>query len=309
MDTSLGQLFERPSRENTCAVVTTYYPDISFPNRIKAIANQVGRVVIVDNGSGVEAQDLLVQVAKDEVFELILNTDNLGVATALNQGVNRALCLGFKWVALFDQDSVPAHSFLGTLSRIYTSFPEKHQIGIIGANYIHANSGLPALECTQKEKCEFLEVKSVITSGSLLNLAAFQSVGKFRDDFFIDQVDEEFCLRLRSHGWKVLMSCKPLLICAIGNPTSHRFLWKQVYSSNHSAIRRYYITRNRVVLWKKYLLKEPKWALQSMRSTLMETILILFCENKKLAKLRAIALGVLHGLIGRMGRLKIPGGL
>ncbi|MEM3434009.1 MAG: hypothetical protein QXP27_07530 [Candidatus Methanomethyliaceae archaeon] len=186
------------------------------------------------------------------------------MATALNQGVERALRLGFKWVAMFDQDSVPAPSFLESLGRIYASFPEKHRVGIIGANYIHVSSGLPALECTTKGGSEFLEVESVITSGSLLNLEAFLDVDKFRDDFFIDQVDEEYCLRLRSHGWKVLMSCQPLLTCTIGSPVLRRFLWKRVYCSNHPPIRRYYITRNRIVLWRKYFLREPKWVARSI---------------------------------------------
>ena len=62
----------------------------------------------------------------------------------------------------------------------------------------------------------------MITSGSLLALAVFRRVGPMREDFFIDAVDFQYCLRLRRHGYKVIETLLPTLIHPIGAPTLQR---------------------------------------------------------------------------------------
>ena len=74
------------SKADVCAVVVTYHPDPGFPDRLDRVRPQVGRVVVVDNGSSPPAREMLRNAAGPDV-ELILNDANLGVATALNQGV------------------------------------------------------------------------------------------------------------------------------------------------------------------------------------------------------------------------------
>ena len=49
-----------------------------------------------------------------------------------------------------------------------------------------------------------VQVLTPMTSGSLLDLSAYEAVGPFMDELFIDQVDNEFCLRLRAAGFSVL---------------------------------------------------------------------------------------------------------
>ncbi|MEM1589567.1 MAG: glycosyltransferase family 2 protein [Candidatus Bathyarchaeia archaeon] len=298
-----------PDQKTVAAVIVTYYPDEALLQRLKGIASQFDELIIIDNTPNNEAKKILDSAAKQHKCRLIINKENLGIATALNQGAEFALDIGLFWVAFFDQDSLVMPSYLKVMRHIYESYGNQPRIGIIGANYIHPVTGLPALQSAVGNNAEFFEVESVITSGSLLNLEAFKAVGKFRDEFFIDQVDEEYCLRLRSHGWKVLISREPLLVCRIGSPAMRRLWTKKIYPSNHPPIRRYYITRNRFVLWKEYLLREPRWVARSFRCALIELILILLCEDQKFPKLKAMALGALHGAIGRMGRLEVPWGL
>lgn len=61
MQFNAEEAFNPPSKRNTCAVVITYHPNTSLFDRIKAVASQVGRVVIVDNTPGNEAVGLLYQ--------------------------------------------------------------------------------------------------------------------------------------------------------------------------------------------------------------------------------------------------------
>jgi rhamnosyltransferase len=93
------------------------------------------------------------------------------------------------------------------------------------------------------------------------------------------------------------------MIHSVGEQTVHKFIWKQI-CTNHSPLRRYYITRNRLVLYKTYICKDRNWILRSFFTAIRELIVIILFEDYKLEKLRATALGILHALAGKMGRLQ-----
>jgi len=291
-----------PHKETICAVYVTYHPDANLPERMGRIARQVGHIVIVDNHSDEEAVHMLRALCQAENAELIENKENLGIAAALNQGVTRAIELGYSWALTLDQDSWPEPRLVDALDKIYASHPEREKVKMIGSNYILPATGHMAFEPGSTTP-SFIETECVITSGSLMSLKAFEEVGPFREDFFIDQVDDEYCLRLRSYGYKVLISSKPLMIHSCGNVSIRKHLWREV-CSNHSPLRRYYITRNRLILYRIYACKEPYWVKHSLRTMLGEIRLIILCEDRKIKKLLAILLGILHAILGRMGRIQ-----
>jgi rhamnosyltransferase len=292
-----------PRKETVCAVYVTYHPDAKFPERVARIVPQVAHIIIVDNNSNEEAVRMLRVVCASRNFDLIENNDNLGVATALNQGAGRAIEFGYTWALTMDQDSWPQVDLVAKLAEIYTTHPNRDRVKIIGSNYRSPVTGYIALDCRDTGRA-YTEVEAVITSCSLTCLKTFEEVGKFRDDLFIDQVDDEYCLRIRSFGYKVIISCEPLMTHSPGNETSHKILVKRPVCTNHSPLRRYYITRNRLVLFGRYLLKEPIWIKNRSREALTEIILILLFEKQKAQKIEAIMLGVFHAIIGKMGRLR-----
>jgi rhamnosyltransferase len=292
-----------PGKGTICAVFVTYHPDVKFPERLAQIVPQVAHIVIVDNGSDDEAVRTLRLLCEFVNGELIANGENLGIATALNQGARRAIERGYAWALMLDQDSWPEADLVTTLSEIYRTHPDRQKVQMLGSNYRSAATGYIALDCNNIPS-NFVERKAVITSGSLLSLEAFKEIGQFRDDFFIDQVDDEYCLRLRAHGYTVIISCKPLIVHSLGSETRHKFLWKRPVCSNQPPLRKYYVTRNRIILYREYFFKEREWAIQSLRSMFREILLIFLYEDQKIAKLRAIALGVWHAFTGNMGRLE-----
>jgi rhamnosyltransferase len=292
-----------PSKETICAVFVTYHPDAKFPERVARMAPQVAHIIIVDNNSKEEAVRMLRVLCDAGNFELIENNDNFGVATALNQGAGRAIELGYAWALTVDQDSWPEVHLITALIEIYTSYPDQKKLKIIGSNYRSPVTNSISLQC-QDTTSKFIETETVITSCALMSLKAFEEVGPFRDDFFIDQVDDEYCLRLRSHGYKVTISCKPLMIHHLGKQTSHKILWKHPVCLNQPPLRRYYMTRNRLVLYRMYARKEPRWVRNSLSAALKEIVLIILFECQKIKKIIAMLLGIFHALSGRMGRLQ-----
>jgi rhamnosyltransferase len=257
--------------------------------------------VIVDNGSGEDAISRLKAVAGEFGAELIRNATNRGIATALNQGLEHARKRGCTHALLFDQDTEPAPHLLDTLRRVARRRGDLDRVAVIGINPLDVVSGRRIVGV--EPEGEVSEVPTVITSGSLVNLDVLARVGPFRDDFFIDHVDEEYCLRARSMGYTVLMVHEPLAVHALGAPRYRKVLWRTLGTSNHSPLRRYYMTRNHIILAKAYLFREPRWVFRSLYLRSKGFILMLILDDDRLRKLRLMGIGLRDGLAGHTGQL------
>jgi len=264
--------------------------------------DQVSGVVVVDNNSGSAELSALKQMSSELGVHLILNNENLGIGAALNQGVRWAAEQGYTWVLMLDQDTVVAGDMVSTLAAVYEEFPEKEKLAVIGSNYRDSNGGNLFIPINQGDERSWQEVKTVITSGSLVSLAAYSALGPFREEFFMDCVDLEYCLRARSHGFRIVMTRKPLMDHALGATTMHTLPWKGTGTSNHLPVRRYYMTRNHIVLVREYLRKEPVWAISTLYSRLKSTILICLFEKNKFRKLGFTAIGIFDGLLSNFRR-------
>jgi rhamnosyltransferase len=291
-----------PSGSTVCAVVVTHHPDGDLPIRLARIATQVGEVVIVDNGSGAASTALLHAVALRPKFSLIESSENLGIARALNMGVARARNSGYAWALLLDQDTLVDETIVAALLSAHRSHPQPHEVAVVGSRFrdTHGRAAEPSLLGARGAQWE--EVESVITSGSLLSLDAYAAVGPFRDEFFIDYVDTEFCFRARASGYRIIESRIPLMSHTVGSPTAHRLLGETKWTTHHSADRRYYIARNNTVLLREYGTTGSRaWRMKSVVRSVRLCKRIALFEQDKFAKILAVAQGWWDGVRGRMG--------
>ncbi len=294
-----------PRHESICAVIVTRNPDDTLPDRARNLLQQVAAIVIVDNGSAPAAVDVLEDIQLRPDIHLILNRENDGIATALNQGVSRARELDFNWVLLFDQDSEPDDDMVRSLAAIFDHFPGRQNLAIIGSNYYRLDRERPEFTFSGQDP-PWIERRSVITSGSLIPLDRHAEVGPFRDAFFIDHVDDEYSFRARRLGFDVIMSRDPLMKHAIGVRKEHRAFFRTVETSNHSPERRYYMGRNVMLVAREYLTSEPGWVVVKMWKIVKSLILITLFESNRMAKVRSLLRGVGDGLRGREGRRGYP---
>ncbi len=283
-----------------CAVVVTYHPDTDFPARLAAIRGQVAAIVIVDNGSDTELA-MLREVGSDRGVTLLLNGENLGVARALNIGIQRALELGFAFALLFDQDSQVDADLVETLLAIHDSFPAG-RLGLVGSGFRTRDGAAPGGKAEQPAAPPWIDAEYVITSGSLLPLTAYGAIGPFREEFFIDYVDLDYCKRAVARGFQVILSRRALMTHSIGAPTHHRWLWMTKSTTNHSAERRYYGARNKTVMLREYGgYRRGGWILKSLLSCLKVGKRVLLYEDSKIPKLRALLSGWWDGVQGNLG--------
>src|SRR3984893_2476641 len=296
---------DRPAaRGQVCAVVVTYHPDHDFPARLSRIVPQVAAAFIVDNGSSDAAIKMLRGVAAGAggAVTFVCNLENLGVATALNIGVRRALAEGFTWALLLDQDTEVDHDMVERLVATHASCPDGDRIAIVGSRF-RDTKGQPSEPIRLDSRGELWEeVESVITSGSLLSLRAYSAIAPFREEFFIDYVDTEFCFRARSAGYRVIQTRRPLMSHTVGAPTSHKLPWSTKWTTNHSPDRRYYIARNDTVLLREY--RAPgggSWRLKSFVRCCRVIKRIALYEQDKARKIYAVWQGWRDAVHGHMG--------
>ncbi len=293
-----------PSPDNCCAIVVSYHPDTGFLERLDRIGQQFKCVVIIDNASTLEVQNQLQAYCVSKSLtniSLIQNPHNLGIASALNQGIDYALKHDFEWLITFDQDSVIEADLLAELIRLYALASDKPVL--LGCNYFH--SALNRAAIAPRDANTLVERTTLISSGTLIRSDLFKQVGKFRADYFIDSVDHEFSLRVRQHGFTLWSSTRVLMRHSIGNhSTSNRL--KPFRIPQHSALRKYYITRNALVTAAHYARQEPLWAFKQLARLTIEFIAIILYEPAKLQKIAAMGLGISHAITGRMGELTSP---
>lgn len=94
-------------------------------------------------------------------------------------------------------------------------------------------------------------VNRCMCSGNIINLNTFNSIGKFYEPFFIDEVDHEYCYRLLENNYKVFQFGSILLNHHLGEEKRSFFPKLQ-----HGIIRNYYQIRNMLYIKEKY----PKYS-------------------------------------------------
>ncbi|AIJ04918.1 glycosyl transferase family protein [Methanocaldococcus bathoardescens] len=281
-------------------VVVLYHPEKeNIIESINSYLDYIDVLYAIDNTekSNEKHREVINNLKEIDKIEYIPNNKNLGIAKALNMGAKRAIEQGYKWLLTMDQDSkFKEGSFDKMLEFIKNN--SENKIGIISPFHLTISN------LSLNFKNEYEEVLTAMTSGNLLNLKAYQEVGPFLEDLFIDYVDVEYCLRLNKYGYKVIVVNSSILIHKLGNIREIRIpLWKTLYPTNHNPLRRYYITRNRFYVMELYKNEFPDFCKRDKIAFFKELATILLLENSKLTKLKYIIKGYMDFRQKKMGKI------
>lgn len=289
-----------PTVSNTALVIVTYHPDVDFSRRLEIAAAQFPATILVDNTEAASPE--LFQLSGTNV-RLIQNHRNLGLGKALNQGCQAALESGFEWVVTLDQDSLLDGEFLRIMLQGWHQSEEKPVI--FGCNYFSVSRD--AYKVRPDQKTGTRPLKTVITSGSLMHLGNWNNLGQFREDFFIDAIDHEFCLRVRGAGFGVRINCQPSMQHTIGEELTYGSWLRRLAPFSHRSLRKYTSARNSLRTILDYAVQEPAWCIRRTLGLSAELLSIIVLEPEKGRRLKFFLLGLKHGWQGRLG--PIPEGL
>lgn len=274
-------------------IIVTFNPDSNIYNSISRLIEQSGMIVIVDNGSSNDTLDGILKRFSNVSLNIINNSENLGIATALNQGIDYAIKSGFEWFVTFDQDTVPNHNAIKLLVDAFNALPEKNIFGALGLNYLNK------YRSNKHNNLKSNSVRSVsylITSGCLINRHNYLKCGSFPDHYFIDNVDIEFSLRLRKHKKKLYLTEDIGMNHCAGNPKQFGFLGNLINYSNHNSQRRFFMARNHILVLREYFIDFPYFCTKLSYFFIMSLIKILLFEDSKLNKLHKTFKGLIEGI-------------
>jgi rhamnosyltransferase len=295
-------------------VVVTYFPSDACIADIEKMASYCGRLIIIDN-TPIEASVNLPKSGNIKVHKL---NDNYGLATALNIGLQLAGKEQYENIFLLDQDSRPFESFFKEMLKFKAEIDVLiSNCALYVPNFYDRNSktfakfpsltrfSLKHTACDVMQSGPCSRTTIAITSGTLINYTKYQKIGPLKDEYFIDFIDNEYCLRLYKLGYRLAINCNVTLDHAIGARIVRKFIGFTIKPNFHSALRRYYIARNGVRTSLAYAYHYPSYIPLILARMIHELFSIILFENCKYTKIKAMIYGIYHGFIGRMGKCQV----
>ncbi len=278
--------FDLNMETKVTAVVVTYNPNVEgFKKAICNLSENCEKIIIVDNGSSNFTEFSNLATTKVRIKQ------NVGVAKALNEGCKVAFSQGNPdWVLTLDQDSELHKNAVKEALYAYSKLNEKTRSKV----------GIIALGTTDGTGRNFETVEFEITSGNLVNASLLRDGSvRFRDQFFIDQIDFDFDIQVRKLGFVILKYQKKLIEHRAGTA----FKQGKVIVDIENPQRLYYLARNSTALLfhgltvHSYFWQLEKWNLNYAKVFGLKSV-------PKLIKIWA--LGVTHSVLNEFGQFNLP---
>lgn len=269
-------------------VVTTYFPDLEkLQANISTYIEQLDKLFIWENTPAEKSQVAALFEGQEKII-IRTTGKNEGIAKALNNIIEWAIEHNYEYVLTMDQDS----SFLpGDFSKYLDTVSQNDQ----------ENIGLWTPAYKDIGTTKLLEKEVTMTSGSIVKTSVIQTCGFFLEELFIDLVDIEYCLRIRNKHYGIIQVSPIILTHQLGYKKINKW---GIVTINYSALRTYYIVRNWFLVYKQYpqqlIVAIPKRYFYKYTLFYRFFKIILF-EDHKRTKLKALLLGIYHGLSGKSG--------
>lgn len=299
------------------AVVVTYQPDDKVTELLHALSPQVENILVIDNGSSQQPLRILRPACAEVGAILIALGENTGIAHAQNVGIERALKEGADYVLLFDQDSIPQPDMVLRLVSFFSEMNNKssanqlNPVAAVGPCIIdNKGDGKPLVLVNRRwfpgkvKQAELdwpaIPAAFLIASGCLISRDALVKVGKMNEEFFIDHVDMEWCLRARKEGYQLFIDTDARLDHSFGDRVVTIPIIKRTVHV-HAPVRSYYGVRNIIALCRTSLMPW-RWRIRYLIWLIPYSLFNIFFTGQPRAQFRWVIRGLSDGLVGRTGR-------
>jgi rhamnosyltransferase len=292
------------------AIIVTYHPSLLHLNKvIERIFPDVDSILVVDNHSPEISRWKIPQKFKNKIHTIKL-PDNWGIGYAQNRGIEWAHKKKSQYVLFLDQDSLPTKGMTQKLKSALqkAAIYKKQKILAAGAVVVDLKTKkqTPFLIHDQarfaKMNANAVRVKTLISSGMLVDQRAFQWIGGMRSDYFIDHVDTEWIFRLNNKGYGAMGVNDAILYHTVGEKIIETSIFNiKIKFISHRPLRNYYKIRNHFFLYKDS--KKLHLGIY-IGATLLSLYFILFDDNRW-PRLKFIFFAFWHGLFNIRGKLDI----
>lgn len=306
-------------KENYCpdvsAVLVTYNPDTEeLRASVQAVLGQVSHIFVVDNASANYSPDWFDGLEKQAGARLHLlpQDENSGIGAGHNIGIRRAFEQGSRFILLLDQDSQVEPDMVARLRSSYAALNEKGvRVAAVGPQYRTAsNDSLSRfvkvgmcrfIHCGCEGNAFAVEADFLVSSGSLLPVAALEEAGLMDESLFIDHVDTEWCLRAKAKGLRIFGVCGAVMTHALGERQKEVWFLRKRTVPFHKPFRYYYMFRNSLLLYRRGYMPW-RWKLADIVRCLKMAVFFGWAAEDRRACLRMMWRGVMDGLKGISGK-------
>lgn len=291
-----------PDAAHVVVGVTLFRPK---PEHVEAlVAAFAGRFQLFafDNG-GVPAETAAL-LHRSAGVHVISGGSNIGVGAALNRLAETAITHRARYLLLLDQDGEPSVALIrgldAAMARLSQLPTPPAVVGPLQRAVPGRKTPIYPIRRDVPPLPDLDPVAFMATSGSLLDLAAFSHIGPFREDYFIDGIELEWCFRAWANGRSCWVDRATTMAQCVGSGTI-RARWLPIAIPRQPLFRMETYLRNTVYGWR--LPHVPRrWKLMQMAYLPLQTVLFWADSGYRPAVLGRLARAVFDGLRGRLGR-------
>ncbi len=285
-------------KTDVCAVVVSYHSPEKVITCINSLSDQVDEIIVIDNSTDRGLNDAINALNYPDNVSFVFNGVNRGLAAALNQGLRYSLDNKYEWTLFLDQDSILSENMVSEMMNSYENLDgkAKEETAVVVSMVLDRDfkEVLPAVITTRflnrklRNPAHDSFVHFHITSGSMIRNEVIKDVGWMNEYLFIDYIDFDYCFRILDKNYKILLSKNALLYHSLAEKKQKLFF----HFREHSNIRVYYQTRNRLFALFKYGRKYRSFLYAESFRFISKLFKIIIIESDKGKKLNMYFKGV-----------------
>lgn len=297
------------NKSKITTIVVTFNRKALLDKCLSAIAAQTQPpdvVLVVDNASTDGTTDWLSQWLPQHLpqAKLVALQENTGGAGGFSEGLRLAIENGADWVWMMDDDAEPHPDALAELMMVATDSANIYgSLATSGdeTSWLMTLLGPPPKTTSMVADIPAQSaVRMLPFLGFLIHRALVAKIGLPDPGFFIAADDVEYCIRAQEGGTKIILAGNSHIEHPKSRPYEVRLPGYTLTALELPPWKRYYDTRNRVLISRKYY--GVKLFTQTIPGSFVRMAAALIKEPNKFAQLKAFSAGMIDGLLGRKGK-------
>ena len=273
---------------------------------LRAQTHPLKRVIVVDNKSSdgtigeLEERGWLTEPG----WELLALAENGGGAGGFFTGMKHAVDTESEWLWMMDDDAEPHPDALEKLVEVAIN-PDN----VYGSLAVHQEETAWLTTVLKPDLGEVAHsskvphsavVQSLPFLGFMIHSHLIRRIGLPDAGYFIAADDIEYCLRAQGAGAEIIVAGMSRIEHPKSRPYKIRILGRTLTALALPPWKRYYDTRNRVLISRKYY--GIRFFTQTIPGSLVRFASTLILEPNKFAQAHAFLAGFLDGILGIKGK-------
>ena len=271
--------------------IIIFNPDDDLVDNILTYIDEIEKLYIFNN-SPIDNISLPESIKSKMLY--VHTGENKGIAERLNEAIQMARLNKYEYLLTMDQDSSFNPKELFDYKLKIEKYPFKDEVAMYGI--VHNVKELNTVKPNNNN-----DNNKLITSGSIINLAALNKELEFDENLFIDNVDIDFCFTAWRHNLKTVLFNDLLLNHKMGEI---RKIITPLFQRHdrivHTPTRLYYIVRNYLYIRKKHPKFKKHFTLLIISNEIKNGILY---GGNPFLYMKFIFKGYTDFLTGKMGKL------